>query len=243
MFQDLVTAARKRSNDEQARLEDEAASNIDATRARDPRSLAPLAGVRIEAHRCVRARDHFDLHLYHSSGQEVSCRVEILIRDDAPGTGTYGDLLFCEVDPTGRWLLLPPIQQNRVSARNGDLKGEIIVMIRGVQADGTEWSEVMSLTTDDEQAGFEWVQMLGLTPIPPMISEIRITGKLPVPTGSPPSSSLLSAVTTSTIPQKSRTPSPREIEIPIGEQHTEISKVWHYDTPERRQKSRTTTPR
>jgi hypothetical protein len=245
MFQDLVTAARKRSNDEQARLEDEAASNIDATRARDPRSLAPLAGVRLEAQRCVRARDHFDLHLYHSSGQEVSCRVEILIRDDAPGTGTYGDLLFCEVDPTGRWLLLPPIQQNRVSARNGDLKGEIIVMIRGVQADNSEWSEVMSLTTDDEQAGFEWVQMLGLTPIPPMISEIRTTGKLLVPTGSPPSSSLLSAVTTSTIPQKSRTPSPHEIEIPIGEQHTEISKVWHYDTPERRQKSRTaslTTP-
>jgi hypothetical protein len=245
MFQDLVTAARKRSNDEQARLEDEAASNIDATRARDPRSLAPLAGVRIEAQRCVRARDHFDLHLYHSSGQEVSCRVEILIRDDAPGTGTYGDLLFCEVDPTGRWLLLPPIQQNRVSARNGDLKGEIIVMIRGVQADNSEWSEVMSLTTDDEQAGFEWVQMLGLTPIPPMISEIRTTGKLLVPTGSPPSSSLLSAGTTSTIPQKSRTPSPHEIEIPIGEQHTEISKVWHYDTPERRQKSRTaslTTP-
>jgi hypothetical protein len=242
MFQDLVTAARKRSNDEQARLEDEAASNIDATRARDPRSLAPLAGVRIDTHRCVRARDHFDLHLYHSSGQEVSCRVEILIRDDAPGTGTYGDLLFCEVDPTGRWLLLPPIQQNRVSARNGDLKGEIIVMIRGVQADGSEWSEVMSLTTDDEQAGFEWVQMLGLTPIPPLISEIRTSGKLPVPSGSPKSSSLLSAVSTSTVPHKSRTPSPHEIEIPIGEQHTEISKVWRYDTPERRQKSRTVSP-
>jgi hypothetical protein len=242
MFQDLVTAARKRSNDEQARLEDEAASNIDATRARDPRSLAPLAGVRIDPHRCVRARDHFDLHLYHSSGQEVSCRVEILIRDDAPGTGTYGDLLFCEVDPTGRWLLLPPIQQNRVSARNGDLKGEIIVMIRGVQADGSEWSEVMSLTTDDEQAGFEWVQMLGLTPVPPQISEIKTIDKLPQPTSSHASSSLLSAATVPTPPQKSRTPSPHEIEIPIGEQHTEISKVWRYDTPEKRLQPRTMSP-
>jgi hypothetical protein len=241
MFQDLVSAARKRSNDEQARIEDEAAAGIDATRARDPRSLAPLAGVRIDPHRCVRARDHFDLHLYHSSGQEVSCRVEILIRDDAPGYGNSGDLLFCEVDASGRWLLLPPIIQNRVSARNGDLKGEIIVMIRGVQAEGAEWSEVMSLIIDDEQAGFEWVQMLGLNPIPPQISEIRTTSK-GRPTSSHASSSLLSAATESTIPHKSRTPSPHEIEIPIGEQHTEVSKVWRYDTPEKRLKSRTVSP-
>jgi hypothetical protein len=246
VFQDLVAAARKRSNDEHARLEDEAASSIDPTRTRDPRSLAPLAGVRIDPARCVRARDHFDLHLYHSSGQEVSCRVEILIRDDAPGKGNGGDLLFCEVDPTGRWLLLPPIQQNHVSARNGDLMGEIIVMIRGLQADGSEWSEVMSLTSDDEQAGFEWVQMLGLHPIPPQISEVKrnqsTPSKLARPTSSQASSSLISATTASTPPQKSRTPSPHEIEIPIGEQHTEVSKVWHYDTPERRSKSRTVSP-
>ncbi|KAH5613462.1 hypothetical protein HBI45_041030 [Parastagonospora nodorum] len=241
IFQDLVNAARKRSNDEHARLEDEAATNIDATRARDPRSLAPLAGVRIDPHRCVRARDHFDLHLYHSTGQEVSCRVEVLIRDDAPGYGNSGDLLFCEVDATGRWLLLPPIIQNRVSARNGDLKGEIIVMIQGVQADGAEWSEVMSLISDDEQAGFEWVQMLGLTPIPPQISEIRTQSKAQ-PLSSHAPSSLLSAGTVSTVPHKSRTPSPHEIEIPIGEQHTEVSKVWRYDTPEKRRQSRTVSP-
>jgi hypothetical protein len=246
MFQDLVTAARKRSNDEQARLEDEAAASVDPTRARDPRSLAPLAGVRVDTARCVRARDHFDLHLYHSSGQQVSCRVEVLLRDDAPGTGNGGDLLFCEVDPTGRWLLLPPIQQSRVSARNGDLQGEIIVMIRGNQADGSEWSEVMSLTSDDEQAGFEWVQMLGLNPIPPQISEVKgsqsTLNKPPRPTSSHASSSLLSVATTLTSPQKSRTPSPHEIEIPIGEQHTEVSKVWRYDTPEKRLKSRPVSP-
>tara|TARA_R110002003_G_scaffold1035_11_gene22139 strand:+ start:9230 stop:12358 length:3129 start_codon:yes stop_codon:yes gene_type:complete len=243
MFQDLVTAARKRSNDEQARLEDEAAASIDATRTRDPRSLAPLAGVRIDPNRCVRARDHFDLHLYHTSGQEVSCRVEILIRDDAPGTGSNGDLLFCEVDPSGRWLLLPPVQLSRVSARNGDLKGEIIVMIRGVQADGSEWSEVMSLVTDDEQAGFEWVQMLGLNPIPPQIADIKVDQSTPLgPGSSHASSSLLSATTASTPPQKSRTPSPHEIEIPIGEQHTEVSKVWRYDTPEKRLQSSAASP-
>ncbi|KAH7071734.1 hypothetical protein FB567DRAFT_455190 [Paraphoma chrysanthemicola] len=243
MFQDLVTAARRRSNDEHARLEDEAAASIDATRARDPRSLAPLAGVRIDTNRCVRARDHFDLHLYHTTGQELNCRVEILIRDDAPGAGSSGDLLFCEVDPTGRWLLLPPIQLSRVSARNGDLKGEIIVMIRGVQANGTEWNEVMSLVTDDEQAGFEWVQMLGLHPIPPQISDIKIDQSPPLrPGSSDASTSLLSAATTPIPPHKSRTPSPHEIEIPIGEQHTEVSKVWRYDTPEKRLQSRAASP-
>ncbi|KAL6703946.1 hypothetical protein ACN47E_008884 [Coniothyrium glycines] len=245
-FQDLVAAARKRSNDEQARLEDEAASNIDPTRARDPRSLAPLAGVSIDATRNVRARDHFDMHLYHSSGQEISCRIEILLRDDPPHTGNSGDLLFCEVDPTGRWLLLPPIQQNRVSARNGDVEGEIIVMIRGTQNDGAAWSEVMSLITEDEQAGFDWVQMLGLQPVPPSVDEIRKSHNVPNdtvrPASSHASSSLLSAVTASTLPQKSRTPSPREIEIPIGEQHTEVSKVWHYDTVRRREQSRNLSP-
>jgi len=246
IFQDLVAAARKRSNDEQARLEDEAAAAIDPTRSRDPRSLAPLAGVRIDSKRCVRARDHFDLHLYHSSGQEVNCRVEILLRDNLPGTGAGGDILICEVDPTGRWLLLPPIQLSHCSARNGDAQGEIIVMIRGNQADGSEWTEVMSLVTDDEQAGFDWVQMLGLNPLPPQISEMRKTpsaiGVTPRAASSHESSSLLSAVTESTIPQKSRTPSPHEIEIPIGEQHTEVSKVWHYDTTDRRRQSRTISP-
>ena len=244
-FQDLVTAARKRSNDEHARLEDEAASAIDPTRSRDPRSLAPLAGVRIDPNRCVRARDHFDLHLYHSSGQEINCRVEVLMRDDAPGHGKSGDLLICEVGNAERWLLLPPIQLNRISARNGDREGEIIVMIRGFHADGNEWSEVMSLTIDDEQAGFEWVQMLGLTPIPPQLSELvrdQPLQKAARPTSSHASSSLVSAATGSTLPQKSRTPSPHEIEVPIGEQALVTSRRWSWETPDRQRESRNVSP-
>jgi hypothetical protein len=245
-FQDLVDTARKRTNEERARLEDEAAANIDPTRARDPRSLAPLAGVRIDSDRCVRARDYFDMHLLHSSGQEVNCRVEMLFRDNAPGTGPGGDLLLCEVDSTGRWLFLPPIQQGHVSARNGDLQGEIIVMIRGFGGDRTEWSEVFSLRTDEEQAGFEWVQMLGLQPIPPQLSELKrdpsILRKPPPPASSHASSSLVSGVTDSTVPQKSRTPSPHEIEIPIGEQALVTSKKWGYETPEGRSKSRGASP-
>ncbi|KAJ4360128.1 uncharacterized protein N0V89_000688 [Didymosphaeria variabile] len=245
VFQDLVTVARKRSNDEHARLEDEAAANIDPTRSRDPRSLAPLAGVRVDRNRCVRARDHFDLHLYHSSGQEVNCRVEVLLRDDAPGYGNSGDLLICEVGNAERWLLLPPIQLSRISARNGDREGEIIVMIRGYHADGNEWSEVMSLTIDDEQAGFEWVQMLGLVPVPPQLSEVvrdQPLQKAPRPTSSHASSSLVSTATGSTPPHKSRTPSPHEIEIPIGEQALVTSKRWSFDTPDRKRHSRTVSP-
>lgn len=185
------------------------------------------------------------MYLYHSTGQELSCRVELLLRDNGPGAGQGGDILLCEVDSTGRWLLLPPIQQSRISARNGDVKGEIVVMIRGSHADGSEWTEVTSLISDDEQAGFEWVQMLGLNPIPPPISEIKrdqmVPGQLPRPASSH-GSSLVSAATASTTPFKSRTPSPHEIEIPIGEQHTEVSKVWNYDTPDRRQQSRTVSP-
>ncbi|KAF2469796.1 uncharacterized protein BDR25DRAFT_39659 [Lindgomyces ingoldianus] len=246
VFQELVDAARKRSNDERARLEDEAAANIDPTRARDPRSLAPLTGVRIDQTRCVRARDYFDLHLIHSSGQEVDCRVELLLRDNAQGTGSGGDVLLCEVDGTGRWLFLPPIQLGRISARNGDVKGEIIVMIRGYHSDGKEWSEVFSLQSDYEQAGFEWVQMLGLNPIPPQLEELRQThslvNKTPRPTSSDATSSLVSTATGSTPPHKSRSPSPHEIQIPIGEQASAASKRWGFETPERASRSSEASP-
>ncbi|KAF1996366.1 hypothetical protein P154DRAFT_525648 [Amniculicola lignicola CBS 123094] len=246
VYTDLMSAARKRTNDERARLEDEAAANIDPTRARDPRSLAPLAGVRIDPTRCVRARDYFDMHLLHSSGQEVNCRVELLLRDDAPGRASGGDVLLCEVDGTGRWLFLPPIQQGHISARNGDLQGEIIVMMRGYHSDGSEWREVFSLQSDDEQAGFEWVNMLGLQPIPPQLSELKrdpsILNKTPRPSSSHATSSLVSEITNSTQPLKSRTPSPREIEIPIGEQAKPSSKRWGYDTPEKPYHSREVSP-
>ena len=225
----LVDLARHRSNEERARLEDEAASSIDPTRARDPRTLAPLAGVKIDNTRRVRARDHFDLMLQHSSGQRVDCRVELLLRDDAPDRGNAGDLLICEVDSNGRWLLLPPVQTGRLSARNGDSQGEIVVMIRGLYNQGQEWHELLSLQTDDEAAGFEWVQMFGLTPVPPKLSRTQSfldrkqrTERLPKAAPSE-----LDVPVTLTAPGKSRTPSPREIEVPIGEQARGVSKPWN----------------
>ena len=230
-YQKLVDDARQRSNEERARLEDEAASNIDPTRARDPRSLALLSGVAIDRTSRVRARDHFNLALQHSSGQRVDCRVELIIRDGASDCDGSGDLLICEVDGTGRWLLFPPVQFERVSARNGDLKGEIVVMIRGFGGNGLEWQELFSLRSEDEQTGFEWVQMLGLTPVPPKI--IRSQSFLNRHQRFKPESNAsdLEPLITSSAPSKSRTPSPREVEIPIGEQGNDCSKPWTEPPP------------
>ena len=225
-YQKLVDDARQRSNEERARLEDEAASNIDPTRARDPRTLAPLTGVAVDRTRRVRARDHFNLALQHSSGQRMDCRVELIIRDEASDGESSGDLLICEVDSTGRWLLFPPVHVGRVSARNGDLKGEIVVMVRGVGGDGLEWQELFSLRSGDEQAGFEWVQMLGLTPIPPKITRSQSFLGRHQWMKSESNASGLEPSITSTAPGKSRTPSPREVEIPIGEQGNNASKTW-----------------
>ena len=225
-YQKLVENARLRSNEERARLEDEAAANIDPTRARDPRTLAPLTGVAIDGTCRVRARDNFNLTLQHSSGQRVDCRVELIIRDEAFDGDSSGDLLICEVDGTGRWLLFPPVHFGRVSARNGDLKGEIIIMIRGVGGNGSEWQELFSLRSEDEQAGFEWVQMLGLTPVPSKIMRSQSFLGRHQRMKSELNASDHELPLTSGAHSQSRTPSPREVEIPIGEQGNNASKAW-----------------
>ena len=224
-YQRLVDSARQRLHEERARLEDEAASNVDPTRTRDPRTLAPLAGVIIDQSRRVRARDNFDLALQHSSGQCVDCRIELILRDEVNDVVNGGDLLICEVDATGKWLLFPPVQLGRISARNGDIKGEIVIMIRGISDNRLEWQELFSLMSDDEQAGFEWVQMLGLTPVPPKITRSQsFLNKHQKRKAM--STKSLSIPETAIILAKSRSPSPRNIEVPIGEQAYDASKNW-----------------
>ncbi|PLB48167.1 EBP-domain-containing protein [Aspergillus steynii IBT 23096] len=169
-YQSLVTDARRRAREERARLEDESAACIDASRARDPATLGPLAEVKIEKGRRVRARDFFNLSLYHSSGQVIDCRAEFLLRDYDSDNGTGGDLLICEIDHADRWLLFPPMDLAFVSARNGDAKGELVVMLRSGPGHSKPWQELLILRIDEEDIGFEWVQMLGLNPVPPTIS-------------------------------------------------------------------------
>nr|POE86479.1 hypothetical protein CFP56_46663 [Quercus suber] len=219
-YHELVTEARRRANDERGRLEDEAASAIDPTRARDPRSLAPIRGVTIDRTRSVRARDYFDLDLWHSSGQQLGCKIEIIIRDDAPGRGTAADILFCEVSTTDRWLLFPPVLASHVSARIGDRPGEIIVMIRGFLSAGQEWREVFSLQSDDEGAVDEWLGMLSATPVPSKLlktSSFNVRRNTPLRVTTSPAVKPL---------EKTQAPPPREIEVPIGEKVQWASSKW-----------------
>jgi hypothetical protein len=215
-YQKLVQEARDRSNDERARLEDEAAAAIDPSRSRDLRSLAPISGVRIDPTRCVRARDYFDMDLRHHSGQQLTCRIEIIIRDDAPNRGNSTDLLFCEVTTTGRWLLFPPVLTSMVSVRPSRQVGELVLMVRGFQAHGKEWHELMSLRTDDDDALDEWMDMLPESPVPPglmkkssfdMLRGAVMSGALPLSPSSPD-------------------PSAKDVDIPIGERAKSSARIW-----------------
>lgn len=217
-YHQLVEEARQRSNDERARLEDEAAATIDPTRARDPRSLAPLAGVNIDPTRSVRARDYFDMHLVHSSGQQLVSKVEAIIRDDAPERGTSSDILFCEVSIAGRWLLFPPMPASYVSARAGDKEGEVIVMVRGMLAGAKEWREIMSLQSDDDAAVEEWLSMLSSTPEPPRLTKQSSFSTLREPYVM---SGGLGGASTITRPL-----SPSEVDVPIGERATSSAQQW-----------------
>jgi hypothetical protein len=168
-YADLVALARQRSNEEQSRLEDEAAANIDATKARDLRTLAALTGVRIDSSKRVKARDCFNLTLHHSTGQRIDCRVELLLRDNPPGLASGGDLLLCEVEDTGKWLLLPPIETSLLSARVGDTAHDLVVMVREPAGNRRPRHELLCLKADNDEAVLEWLQMLGSDPLPPKV--------------------------------------------------------------------------
>ncbi|KAK4864053.1 hypothetical protein LT330_010263 [Penicillium expansum] len=216
-YQSLVIDARKRVRDERARLEDDSAASIDPTRTRDPMTLGVLRGIGIDQTRHVRARDFFNLSLYHSSGQLVDCRAELLYRDNASSKGPGGDLLICEIDHSDRWLLFPPMDLRCVSARRGESKHEIVVMLRSAPGDETKyWQELISLRIDEEEVGSEWISLLGSDPIPPSIcrSQSFISrakqnkARKPSAISSPPR------------------PHPNDIDIPIGEKATGKRRSW-----------------
>ena len=219
-YQDLVVEARKKSNQEKARLEDEAAASIDPSRARDPRTLAALPDVSIHPKRYVRARDYFDLHFPHSSGQLLDCKIEILLRDNLPSEREGGDALFCEVSSSGRWLLFPPVMLENVSAKL--CSGGLTVQVRGRHSNGKEWNEVFNLHCDDREACSEWVEMLGSVPLPPdcpVASKFESKSSATTVSASETAvSSAFSGTKVSSATTESVPPSPRVVDIPIGEQ-------------------------
>ncbi|KAL1963653.1 hypothetical protein VTN77DRAFT_7974 [Rasamsonia byssochlamydoides] len=223
VYQELVEHARRRSREERARIEDESAARIDPTRARDPETLAVLTGVSINQTRRVLARDLFNLSLCHSSGQLVDCRAELLLRDNAPDAGPGGDLLICEISNTDRWLLFPPIETDCVSARKGDATGEIVVMIRGQTEQDRKWQELLSLTIDDEEIALEWVEMLGMDPVPPAIC--RTQSFVSRSKDRHRESIGQENAVQSSMPNKPRAPSPSAIDVPMGEQASVVSRA------------------
>ncbi|KAJ5099916.1 hypothetical protein N7532_006917 [Penicillium argentinense] len=223
-YQDLVNDARKRARDERARLEDESASSIDPSRARDPMTLGVLQNVTVDRSRRVRARDFFNLSLYHSSGQLVDCRAELLYRDNSPGNGAGGDLMICEIDHSDRWLLFPPMDLRCVSARTGDSKGEIVLMLRSAPDAEKYWQELISLRIDEVEVGLEWVQLLGSDPIPPTIFR----------TQSFISRAKQHKARKSDVESPPR-PNPSDVDIPIGERayskRCSLTPKEHYSEP------------
>ncbi|PWY90122.1 hypothetical protein BO70DRAFT_308671 [Aspergillus heteromorphus CBS 117.55] len=214
-YQSLVTEARRRAREERARLEDESAACIDATRARDPATLGALiggAGVTVDRSKRVRARDFFDLSLYHTSGQIIDCRTELLLRDSTAGNKAGGDLLICEIDQTDRWLLFPPMELGRVSARNGDKKGELVVMLRSAPDQAKPWKELLVLQIDEDEIGKEWVQMLGTTPVPPVICRTQSF----IDRAKRQRAKTISSANEISQAQKAP-PSPTNVNVPIGE--------------------------
>ncbi|KAF8473324.1 hypothetical protein BDZ91DRAFT_398150 [Kalaharituber pfeilii] len=132
-----------------------------------------MPGIVLNTSRKVRARDCFIMHMPHSSGQIMQRNVEFILRDEGikdRGVLRDSEVLICEVPVIGRlekWLLFQPIPLKSLSARTGDDVGEIVVMVRGRRGNDPEWREVMVLKTTNDIAAFEWVQMLGLLPVPP----------------------------------------------------------------------------
>ncbi|KAK6951694.1 hypothetical protein Daesc_006217 [Daldinia eschscholtzii] len=165
----LQDKARRRHKEENARVIDEDARNSDTSRARDLRTLEALDNVKIDRFRQVYAKDTFTLDLRHSNGQRLGCQVELIIRDNQTFKSDPGDLLIRETGSAGRsWLLFAPVLGGRFSARRGDNKRELVVMIRGSRED---WFELLLLTADSQGQALEWLDMLGTTPVPPPIEE------------------------------------------------------------------------
>lgn len=161
-YQDLKGIVRRRYKEESARLEDQRANNTDATRVRDLKTLVLVEVVKIDRTRQVHARDMFYLDLEHSGGQRVGCRVELILRDKPDDEG---DILICEMDDVRRFLLFPPISKDLISARLGDRPGQLVIMIRGIQG-AEEWSELLILDAEEEEAAAELIEMVGTTPVP-----------------------------------------------------------------------------
>lgn len=173
-FEALQEKARQRHREEVARIIDEEAVNTDTTRARDLRTLGPTKSITIGLSRQVSAKDIFSLDLTHSNGQRLECQVELIHRDNQSRPEDRGDLLIREVgDGRRSYLLFPPISMSLVSARSGDGKLDMVVMVRG-NHNGKAWHELLNFWADEEEQILDWLDIFPSSPVPPREPEPSI---------------------------------------------------------------------
>jgi len=223
LYSALTEAAKQRHSEEQGRLEDEAAANIDTTRARNMKTMAPLEIVEVDKKRKVRARDNFNMSLYHSNGQRLDCRIEIVLRDDpAPGTG--GDVLICQVEEEAKWLLFQPTHLSKISARRDQSSSDLVLMVQGVAGIAQGWHELLALRAEDPAAATEWLHMLGSNPLPPKLNH-NPSWNMPADPPTPPKVRPEPRGLVPQVPEVPKVPLnasalanlPSDIDIPIGE--------------------------
>jgi hypothetical protein len=202
LWTSLQARVRQRVKEEQARLEDRAANNIDTTRARDPETLALAKDVKIDRTRQVYFKDEFSLDLKHTTGHRIECQVEMIIRDKPSDKNDPGDVLIVASDVTEvkQWLLLPPIYKHYISGRQGDTPGEAVLSIRDKDR---KWREAFILKTRDHDAVKDLLDCLYKDPLIPQIPE-QVASNL---------ESAESWAESVVLPSK---PAP-DLEVPIGE--------------------------
>lgn len=166
-----MAIARRKIAEEKARIEDEAAASIGVGNVSNIHSLLPRYDVSLDPTKRVRARDNFYMRLYHSSGRVLQRNVELILRDPAgKARPERTEILVCQFgggEVPDKWLLFAPIPLGAISARTGDAAGEIVLMVRGMDPSSQEELREILVLGSPTAAGFEWVQMLGLIPIPP----------------------------------------------------------------------------
>ncbi|EPS41324.1 hypothetical protein H072_4803 [Dactylellina haptotyla CBS 200.50] len=164
-FQTLVGTARHKVAEERARLEDEAAACIDASRVRDLQTLEICYGVMIEPNRRVRARDIFEMKLEHSLGKVLTKNVELYLRDEGKGRNKSenAELMICELakeDEGRKWLAFQPLPVKWISAKQGAEESQMVLEVDARLSDGGRWKEKMVLTADP-MIKMEWLHLLG----------------------------------------------------------------------------------
>ncbi|KAL2888206.1 hypothetical protein HOO65_040543 [Ceratocystis lukuohia] len=200
-YNQLQDKARRRYNEEIARITDKDAVETDTSQCLNLQTMEKMESVTIDPLRQVNAKDVFSLTLWHSNGQRLECQAELVHRDRPQVYGDPGDLLIRKTDGEKEtWLLFAPITMDYVSARQDEFG--IMVMIRGpiaypLPGEGQEWYELLHLRTEDELQVEDWISIFNPSPIPAFNRRRVVPGSISVapPIAPPQLSTIMEAST------------------------------------------------